>query len=772
MQDKSQQMWPTITVSGPLAAAGERVRFSLPVPKGQLTVESPLALCAPDNTLHTLQTRPLAVWADGTVRWLDCQALLSRPGAYAVVAQAAPPPEQPVRCRERDDAIDLDNGLVAVTLAAKGPSPLAAIRAGESSLTHPELPFEARVETGDGAVFSSACEPVRRLRIRERGPVRTVVEIEGAHLARDGRKALSYRLRVTLTAGQPVIGLQYGFHHDDPGIATHCIRELSIRTRWPGTGQPRHYVHQGRYGMTTITREVQTRLPVDIRSNVSPPRVHVHDTACFEDPHAYPAYLNPPLNDTQALAGVEADGGWITAWVEDFKELCPKGLAADGDALRLDIWPRWAPVLELPQGRSRDISLHLVFTGARAPDVRTVTARVRAVDDSLKATVPASWYAAQRCWYADALLPRGAAARGCDRYLARLATVPTVVGMWDLGDTMDPGYGRTYAGVGRLRRLPSDGPPYYQAGGLHNPVVEWWEPGKFEPVWTNNEYDLILALCREALRGNATPDLWQRLRWFARHAIEVDFICHSDDSSQHHGSPAHSADHSHAGAYPSHLWCEGLLAYYCLSGDDDAREVAVAVGDFILRTFGDADRRRKLWHFSRELGWALIYLSTAADITGEQRFLDSAGELAAALIAEPLTPDRVRDMTAYAFGYASIAMGVEALWKVTPRPELAQWLVSTAQAIAAHCEADTAAERSAMVLNYFNAALEVGPDDRLVRCGLRILNDLAAAKSWKDPLLFAKPVAMAYRSVSRFAAYAHAAGLLADGRMDAVTAPI
>lgn len=752
---------PTVTVAASVPANGAWVRFSLPVPQGRLPVDAPLALKSADGAAVSLQTRPLACRADGSPRWLDCQALVPGGGDYQLVEGEAPLPANSVCVRECEGGIELDNGLVAVTLATSGPSPIAAIRAWGRTVSVPETPFEAWLESaGSSGIYTSACDDARGLTLRQRGPVRAVAEVTGRHGSAAGGSALGYRLQVIVTAGQAAIGLRYAFRHEDPGFLQHTVRQIALRMRWQTpAGDVRHQVHQSRYGLTSVSRDIVTASPVEIRAGVDPPRIHVHNLDCLGDPQDYPAYMNPPLNDTQPFTGLETVGGWVTAWVEDFRELCPTGLTAEADTLRLDIWPPWAGDLQVPQGRSREVALHLLFSQERPPEFREVAARVQALTDDGKAAVPASWYVECRELHAESLLPYGSSgeARRFDRYLSRLAGIPTVVGLWDLGDTPDPGYGRTYAGVGRLRRLTPDDPPYYQAG-THLMPAEWWQPNKFEPVWTNNEYDLILALGREVLRGNRSPELRQRLRWFARHAIEVDFVRYSDDPNLHHGSPAHSAEHNRASSYPSHLWCEGLLVYYCLSGDDDALETAIAVGDSILRTFADPERHEKLWSFSRELGWALLYLASLADLTGERRFLDCARAVAETLVREPLDAAQIRSMAVYAFGASSIAMGVEALWRVTGEPELAAWLDRIARAITAHVDGEARAE-SAMVLNFFNAALACSPaDQQLFRTGAQVVEALADSKTWYDPQLFAKPVAMLYRGLSRFAKHALEAG--------------
>jgi hypothetical protein len=115
-------------------------------------------------------------------------------------------------------------------------------------------------------------------------------------------------------------------------------------------------------------------------------------------------------------------------------------------------------------------------------------------------------------------------------------------------------------------------PPVYLAL-THNQLAEWAFPQQYEPVWTNNEYDSIFAVCTEIMRSGRA-DLWQQARWAARHNAEVDFVHYHDDPQQHRACPQHSYRHNRSGAVLSHFWTQGLLQYYCLTGDQDVLEVA------------------------------------------------------------------------------------------------------------------------------------------------------------------------------------------------------
>src|SRR5690606_27013376 len=79
-----------------------------------------------------------------------------------------------------------------------------------------------------------------------------------------------------------------------------------------------------------------------------------------------------------------------------------------------------------------------------------------------------------------------------------------------------------------------------------------------------------------------------------------------DDPRHHRASPFHSHFHTTKGAITSHFWTQGLLEYYCLTGDDDVLETALALGDKIIEI--NHSGASASWKFDREIGWALLAL--------------------------------------------------------------------------------------------------------------------------------------------------------------------
>lgn len=752
--------FPDVTISDltsparPNAGGAEDwVRFSAPLADGALDPGAALTLISPSGHQLPLQTRLLAAWPDGSVRWLDCQAMVAEPGDYRIEEGSSPGdtdgPVHPVTVEESGAEVTLGNGLVSVTLTSKGMSPIKEIRHNGIAVSSPDLPFEARV-SAEGRTHSSANAEEHAIRVHASGPVRAIAEATGRHAGTDGGTALSYRLRVEVVANLPLIVVRYWMLHTDPRVIEHRLDDVRVITRWQSAEPTQRFLHQTRHSLKSRPREVKTPDRVDIRVGPDHVKPYVHNYECLHDDTDYPPFMYK-MDDTMPYLGMAIESGnSVTLWADDFRELYPTALTGEADALTLHAWPEWAGPTEMHQGWSREATLRLVFSeGDAHPGLERIKAIVDASRDRSQAQISPEWYAGQQCWLMDTVLPardRDTHA-GASAYLTKLCALPVAMGMWDCGDTIAPGYTTTYSYVGRNARLPGMPPQRFYTGGTSREVKNA-NMLMNEPVWMNNEYDLIVALARECMRGGGTPALWDKLRLLARHAVEVDFIHYSDYPQQHHGSPAHSVRHCMASAYPSHLWCEGLLAYYCLSGDDDVLDVSIKVGDYIVRVFDNLDQYGVEWRFTRELGWGLLYLACVYDITREPRFLDTAKVLADKLLAEPLTDDCLHRMVRYAFGYSSIALGIEMLHCVTGEPRLAEWLVNAADHILRYVET-RGGSISGMALNYFNAAYALTGDAKYVHEIGDPAALLAEAKG-EYPWPYTKQTAQRYRPYCRF----------------------
>ncbi len=175
-----------------------------------------------------------------------------------------------------------------------------------------------------------------------------------------------------------------------------------------------------------------------------------------------------------------------------------------------------------------------------------------------------------------------------------------------------------------------DDQAHYRAYGQVN-FGDWY--GESGWSWGNNEYDAAFVGYTEFLRGGDPS--WAR--WAAdaaRHLADVDTINVSSEPSEIGGQAMHIA--GHLGGYlppffrskmrgtsagPAHMWVEGPLLHYLLTGDE-------FVYDSLQKTKAWLIQNRRLDHYeytsARDSGWHLIHLAMLAAQLDDRDCLNAA----------------------------------------------------------------------------------------------------------------------------------------------------
>lgn len=654
----------------------------------------------------------------------------------------------PATARQIGHDLCLSNGMVTARIGHKS---LSIERDGA-----PMVDALTMISEAGGSRFTGHIDSMR---IIAAGPVRAAAEALGQHVGPNGEPGLNFRLTFEVFAQLPVVTLRYWFFHLLPRREVLEVDAMNLSLSLHQANGQRRFL-QRQWGLQAVPRTVTTTLALDARvGQDETTSLRLSDPAALHDETTYPPYLMPPADIIDPWLAGGTEHGWCALGVDDLCELKPKAIRLDDAGLGVDVWPTWAGRLELPQGRSRSMTLRLALLKPDASP-QSIPAWLNATRCDAPLLLDPAAYAQSQVFGQQAVLASGqeGAAR-FDDYLRRVACPPTVCDFMDLGDTPDPGYSRTYLSTGRrLQRIV----PVDQARPLviqtNRYTAEWCDLTQFEKVWTNNEYDIIWCIGGEMLRSRR-PELFQSLRWFSRHAIEVDFVHYSDHAVKHRSTPPHCARHTTAGTYPSHLWTEGLLEYYVLSGDEDALAFAQAIADKIIELFADPDQRAKLWHPTRELGWALVATAAVAEMDPSPRYMDISRELADALIATPIDDAYVQTAVRYSFGFASLVLGVDRWHDVCGERKYADWLVTFARAVGPYMQKDSGVV-GPMSLLLLHAGYKHSADPAIVRSGMRTLERLLDSPHWYDPPLYTKPLAMLWRPLSRYFADAAACGFL------------
>lgn len=616
------------------------------------------------------------------VRWLELSFRAGSKGPAQVELLSGGSDEEQL-ARQSKDAIELKNDQAQISLNGEvGRAPLELRRADGSALGS----LSPEVALADGSLLREPSGSRRKLTMLRNGPLRSQVQLEGC--LTDGHVTMEYRLTVELWQGQAAARVDWMLIHNQPQVAELEVERASLIGQWQlGEKAVRRFL-QPVHGPHYVPRIVENPEPVTIIADDYCATVHVTDPAMLLDDCEYAPYLSPPLIWTGEWLQLKSEQGCVHAAVAEFADTRPNSLSSSQSELSYHMVPAGQSV-SWPQGRRKEQTLMLAWgAGTYEPD-----ALVKEADDILtwgRALPRPEYLAALKCFDQHRVLSFGEPGRNLrfQTLLDTLCQVETPGQMWDLGDAVDHGYTRHYAGSFN-NYIPLPGmaqfPRQYVAGG-DNAIFPAAAAMMLEPVWTNNEYDMIHMLAQESMRTGKTDHL-RLLRWSARHNIEVDFVCYSDDRWHHRATPFHSHRHNMKGAISSHFWTQGLLQYYCLTGDRDALEVAQALGDKIKEI--DDSSEARMWEFDREVGWALLALVCLAEagyakyLTEAQRIADYLQNYDRAAFNGKVNLSGVtegnsleRQMVEACFGYASMIEACDRYQQMTGREDTKIWLTT------------------------------------------------------------------------------------------------
>jgi hypothetical protein len=722
----------------------------LRAPSGTLPAHAHWALGTPSNSAPVQATLLCDNPAAGAFLRVDTVTSLTGHQPLFISPMPLPSLADPVLTTSSPNGITLANAALQAHL-----SPARGIQL--TAHQTPLGPFNLAY-TSANTRFSSANDTQASVTLIEPGPIRALARWQGRCLSPTGQPGLALTLDIELFASLSHAVVRAWFIHDLPGLPLLDLSDLTLTLPLPGFTQ--HHTLQLKRGIIPKPHFVSTTQPLHAAvGHDNATAFRLLDPAPLQDPTVYPDYLMPPCDEIAPWLAMSSPLSGITcaATLDDLRESRPNALCTADQTLSFNLWPSFAGTLSLPQGRSRSATLRLAFS-AQSPDPASITKAL-----AVTSPEPLLSITGQAPFFDTSLLLQSIEGRASrfDDFLKKVACPPTVADKFDLGDTPDPGYQTTY--IATARRIdpivPAEQlrPIQFTAGG-HFAVTPWSDLSQYEQVWANNEYDVIWCIASEALRCRQA-DLLRPLRWYARHAIEVDFVHHSDHAWKHRCTPAHSARHTTTGAYPSHFWTEGVLAHYLLTGDPDALSFARAIGDKIIDFFSEPDQITRLWHPTRELGWALVATAALAQVDPQEKYLAISEKMASQLIQAPLDAQFTTQMVQFSFGFASILLGLDRWHQVRPSQQCSDWIVDAATRCSKQVRS-TPSVAPSMTIAVLWLGYKHSGDESLLRAGMHVLERMMDTPWWHSPAPYAKPAAMLHRPLARFFESARQKGLL------------
>ena len=231
--------------------------WGVPWPRGALSADFRFTLTAADGASVPLQSWPLAFWPDGSLKWSghamsgSGSALgdAASGGTDGAVNAASPPafflapgepalPNTPVTVAESTRGVTIDTGAAKWEIARKGNAIVTSVARKDRGEIARDLRLVCLLQDAPDLDSTGSLNlenylgEIATVTVEQRGPVRAVVKIEGAHRGTGGRALLPFVLRLYFTAGSEAVRIIHTFIFDGDEN-TDFIRGIGLRFSVP-----------------------------------------------------------------------------------------------------------------------------------------------------------------------------------------------------------------------------------------------------------------------------------------------------------------------------------------------------------------------------------------------------------------------------------------------------------------------------------------------------------------------------------------------------------
>lgn len=602
-----------ITVEEPTGVAREvwPVTRGIPFRKGELVDRNLISLRNATGKHIPVQLKPLVFWEDHSIKWLlvDFQASLAPQTIVDFVLEVndspvAVPTVRMVSLRFLENRFVFNSGILHVEISVQDGFRLM----DKVALNGKNILLDASgsgfiLTTKDGMSFSSRFGRITKTRIEEVGPLRAVLYIAGDHRNSNSEKLFRYEARLTAYAGQSWMELEYTFINDcDEEFTDLQEVSFSLTPDLAGTttGMVGAYKRIEKFSEAfSIYQNQPCRYSFFSGSRIYDKNGHHLEYEFPGEMHKKVAHGWLDLSDEQH---------GLTVCVFRMAMLAPKAINCTGKTIKVDLYPARQNALHFHQGMARTHRAMLYFhegsgEAARANQMATC------YENDIQAWAP-GWYVESGIFeplypYKPRIQP-DVNIRLRDQFYSFYNT-SLMLGFSDYGDSIQG-----------------------HAGPRANYTA-------------NNEYDLPFVMALQYAR-TGERDYFEVLEASAWHMMDIDFIHHTTHAPLELGGVRiHGNQHIqyNCEAMPdysiatSHMWTEGLLAYYYLTGHPTALERAISIGNCLFNMVADGwalPPYKVEWHSVRDSGWTIIALAGLFEVTGEQMWMNSIHQIATAVM--------------------------------------------------------------------------------------------------------------------------------------------
>ncbi len=546
-----------------------------------------------------VQCLPLAHWSDGSVKWMLSDFVLDRVAEgetqwelERLPADGDAGPEYPhvpecLHIDELPNAIRIDTGRTTFHISRATLQPFRQVTVAGKNLIDSDR-CQTVLQDRDGRRHAPQIE---RIVLEERGPVRATLLFEGRFRT---SRPCKFRARLCFFAGTGLVRLRFTLHNPsrarhkgglwdlgDPGsflfrslvLRLACQRTVAEKMTW--TAEPGQAARSSGVEALEIYQDSsggenwQSRNHVN-RDGIVPCRFRGYRVRVGTQ-ESTGLRANPLLT----LHG--ADGA-VAAGIPEFWQQFPKALSVEENLLCVGLFPeQQADLFELQGGEQKTHTVWFDF-GSSARGGENV---LDWIHEPATARAAPKWYAATQA-LEPFVVELGKESEQLQRYL-REDAAPS-----DL----------------RRRREIIDEYGWRNFGDFYADHEEKYYEGP-RPVIShyNNQYDVIFGTLLHYLR-TGDNNYWKLCDPLARHVIDIDIYHTTEDKAAYNGGLFWFTDHYKSagtcthrtyskdnrptganyggGPASAHNFTTGLLHYYFLTGDPQARAAVIGMADWVI----------------------------------------------------------------------------------------------------------------------------------------------------------------------------------------------
>jgi len=580
----------------------EPITLGVPFPRGFVQIQGDIEVEDDSGQSISTQSSVLERWTDGSVKWavLDFFVSIGENGSkiYKVRKKehSIQNNNREILVCQRGDHIEVNNGKCLFTLDLKRLHPFTAVIGQDC------IPIDiegSRIVLRDelGNEYGPLIENTE---IETKGAIRATIRFDGVFIPRnrEGRnRVCDFSSRLSFFAGHDFVKMEFTVRN--PKAAKHSggmwdlgdrgsifFKDLSIKTRigltediqvwwkaetdsrWERSGSGSLEIYQDSSGGANWNSTNHMNRFGEVQTSFCGYRVYDKETILFEGSRANP------------IISLKSRDGCLSAGISGFWQNFPKNLKADSNDLSIGLFPgRCKDLYELQGGEQKTHTVFLSY-GGRNEDGK----RLEWIHDPLIPVVDPEYISKTGVF--PYLAPQERDHN--DQYQALMSGVISGNASFFARREIIDEYGWRNFGD-----LYADHEALYYKGGLL-PVSHY-----------NNQYDPIFGAILQYAR-NGTREWFQLARDIASHVIDIDiYHTHSDKSAFNGGLFWHTDHYTDAatathrtyskkakqtkklkryGGGPSneHLYTTGLLYFHYLTGNMQAREMVIGLGNWVL----------------------------------------------------------------------------------------------------------------------------------------------------------------------------------------------